>query len=131
MKYFAGPDVSLEWTSVCVVDKEGQIVRETKVLSEPDALADFLAELDVDMDRIGLEAGPLSQWLHDGMADAGFHRRCKRLGVEKGGELRVADVTRLGSFSVLQRCRDRRPRRLAGSRFGSPGLRIAPRRLWR
>ena len=39
MKYFAGLDMSLEWTSACVVDEEGRIVREAKVLSEPDALA--------------------------------------------------------------------------------------------
>ncbi len=68
MKYFAGLDVSLEWTSVCVVDDEGEIVREARVLSEPDALVMFFSELGVDVTRIALEAGPLSQWLHDGLA---------------------------------------------------------------
>ena len=70
MKYFAGLDVSLEWTSVCVVDDEGEIVREARVLSEPDALVTFFSELDVAVTRIALEAGPLSQWLHDGLAEA-------------------------------------------------------------
>ena len=70
MKYFAGLDVSLEWTSVCVVDDEGEIVREARVLSEPDALVAFFSELGVDVTRIALEAGPLSQWLHDGLAEA-------------------------------------------------------------
>ena len=76
MKYFAGLDVSLEWTSACVVDEEGRIVREAKVLSEPDALVAFFVELGVDVTRIGLEAGPLSQWLHDGLAEAGLPVVC-------------------------------------------------------
>ena len=76
MKHFAGLDVSLEWTSVCVVGGDGQIVREAKVLSEPDALAAFFAELGVDMTRICLEAGPLSQWLDDGLAEAGLPVVC-------------------------------------------------------
>ena len=57
---------------MCVVDGEGGIVREAKVLSEPDALVTFFGELDVAMTRICLEAGPLSQWLHDGPAEAGL-----------------------------------------------------------
>ena len=76
MKHFAGLDVSLEWTSVCVVDEVGQIVREAKVLSEPDALVAFFAELGARVTRICLEAGPLSQWLHDGLAEAGLPVVC-------------------------------------------------------
>lgn len=76
MTYFAGLDVSLEWTSVCVVDGDGGIVREAKVASEPEALAAFFAGLDVEMARIALEAGPLSQWLHDGLAEAGLPAVC-------------------------------------------------------
>lgn len=76
MEHFAGLDVSLEWTSVCVVDEVGQIVREAKVLSEPDALVAFFAELDARVTRICLEAGPLSQWLHDGLAEAGLPVVC-------------------------------------------------------
>ena len=76
MTYFAGLDVSLEWTSVCVVDGDGQIVREAKVLSEPDALVAFFAEPRMDMTRICLEAGPLSQWLYEGLAEAGLPVVC-------------------------------------------------------
>ena len=42
MDHFAGIDVSLEQSSVCVVDATGQIVREAKVASEPEALITFL-----------------------------------------------------------------------------------------
>jgi transposase len=72
MKQYAGIDVSLEYASVCVVDADGRIVREAKILSEPDALIAWFGAHGVAMERIGLEAGPLSQWLHAGMAKAGL-----------------------------------------------------------
>src|SRR5215211_802934 len=72
MEHYAGIDVSLERSSVCVVDSSGRIIREIKVASEPEALVGFLAGLGVAVTRIGLEAGPLSQWLHAGLAGAGF-----------------------------------------------------------
>ncbi|WP_188773348.1 IS110 family transposase [Novosphingobium endophyticum] len=72
MKYYAGIDVSLECSSVCVVDSDGEIVREAKVLSEPDALIEWFAGLGLSTERIGLEAGPLSQWLHAAMAEVGL-----------------------------------------------------------
>ena len=72
MEYYAGIDVSLESSSVCVMDATGRIVREGKVASEPEALVRFLADLGLAIVRIGLEAGPLSQWLHAGMTAAGF-----------------------------------------------------------
>jgi transposase len=72
MEYHAGIDVSLELSSVCVVDPTGKVVREAKVPSAPEALVCFLRELGLAIDRIGLEAGPLSQWLHAGLAKAGF-----------------------------------------------------------
>src|ERR687893_1395111 len=72
MEYFAAIDVSLELSSVCVVDGTGRIVREAKVASEPDALARHLRESGLVLTRIGLEAGPLSHWLHAGLIEAGF-----------------------------------------------------------
>src|SRR5215213_6648873 len=72
MEHYAGIDVSLERSSVCVVDATGRIVREAKVASEPEALVGFFAGLGVAVTRIGLEAGPLSQWLHAGLTGAGF-----------------------------------------------------------
>jgi transposase len=72
MEYFAAIDVSLELSSVCVVDGGGKIVAERKVASEPEALVALLRELGFRLTRIGLEAGPLSQWLHAGLTAAGF-----------------------------------------------------------
>ena len=61
MDHYAGIDVSLEQSSICIVDATGQIVREAKVASEPEALIAFLTGLNLPLARIGLEAGPLSQ----------------------------------------------------------------------
>jgi hypothetical protein len=64
VEHYAGLDVSLELTSVCIVDAQGGIVCEAKVTSEPEALIGFLRAQQLCIARIGLEAGPLSQWLH-------------------------------------------------------------------
>jgi transposase len=72
MEHYAGIDVSLERSSVCVVDATGRIVREAKVASEPEALIVFFQQLGLPVTRIGLEAGPLSQWLHAGLTAAGL-----------------------------------------------------------
>jgi transposase len=72
MDYYAGIDVSLEYSSVCVVDANGKIVREGKVASEPEALISWLRSLGHELNRIGLEAGPLSQWLFAAMREAGL-----------------------------------------------------------
>src|SRR3712207_2936197 len=72
MEYYAGIAVSLELSSVCILDGFGQIVREAKVASEPEALATFLASLNLPLTRVGLEASSLSQWLHAGLVQAGL-----------------------------------------------------------
>jgi transposase len=72
MDYYAGIDVSLEYSSVCVVDVTGKIAREGKVASEPEALVTWLRCLGLRLERIGLEAGPLSQWLYMAMKKAGL-----------------------------------------------------------
>ena len=72
MDYYAGIDVSLECSSVCVVDGTGKIIREGKVASEPEALIAWFGSLGLGLTRIGLEAGPLSQWLYAAMKQAGL-----------------------------------------------------------
>jgi len=72
MDHYAGIDVSLESSSVCVVDASGRIVREAKVASEPEVLIAWFGGLGISLARIGLEAGPLSQWLYAGMREAGL-----------------------------------------------------------
>jgi transposase len=72
MDHYAGIDVSLECSSVCVLDASGKIVREAKVASEPESLIAWFGSLGFELERIGLEAGPLSQWLYAAMRQAGL-----------------------------------------------------------
>ena len=72
MEYYAGIDVSLEESSVCVVDTAGGVVRESKVASDPAALTAWFEAFGDEICRIGLETGPLSQWLYAGMSEAGL-----------------------------------------------------------
>ena len=76
MDHFAGLDVSVKETSVCIVDDTGRIVREVKVASEPEALLKVLGNRAYRFRRIGLEAGPLSQWLFIALAEAGLPVIC-------------------------------------------------------
>ena len=69
MDHSAGLDVSVKETSVCIVDDTGRIVREVKVASEPEALLGVLKNPGYHFKRIGLEAGPLSQWLYSADKD--------------------------------------------------------------
>jgi hypothetical protein len=73
MDYFAGLDVSVKETSVCIVDDTGKIVQETRVASEPEALLQVLTNTIYRFKRVGLEAGPLSQWLYSGSPFAILH----------------------------------------------------------
>jgi transposase len=76
MKYFAGLDVSLEETAICVVDETGRIIKETRAASEPPALIVALTGLDLPLERIGLEACSLSAWLHDELRASGLPTIC-------------------------------------------------------
>src|ERR1700747_2115696 len=72
MGHYAGIDVSLECSSVCVVDGTRKILREGKVAGEPVTLITWLRSLGVSLERIGLEAGPLSQWLYGALRETGL-----------------------------------------------------------
>src|SRR5260370_42048703 len=72
MEHFAGLDVSVKDTSVCIVDDTGKIIREVKGASEPEALSAVLKSPAYHFKRIGLEAGPLSQWLLSALSEAGL-----------------------------------------------------------
>ena len=72
MKLFIGLDVSLAKTAICVVSEHGEIVREAEVASEPEPLLAWLQALDGNIAALGLEAGPLSQWLHRWLTGAGL-----------------------------------------------------------
>src|SRR6202795_977800 len=72
MEHYAGIDVSLEYSSVCVVEANGKILREARVASEPEVLIGWFRSSGFELERIGLEADPLSQWLFAAMREAGL-----------------------------------------------------------
>ena len=72
MELFIGLDVSLASTAVCVLNSHGKEVKEATVTSEPEALVEFMRGLSGRVAAVGLEAGPLSQWLHRHLTEAGF-----------------------------------------------------------
>ena len=76
MTYFAGLDVSLEETAVCVVDETGQIVKEARTASEPETLIAALQGIGIALERLGLEACSLTAWLHDALTQAGLPAIC-------------------------------------------------------
>src|SRR5437764_9786274 len=110
MDHYAGIDVSLECSSVCVVEASGKIVREAKVASEPEALIGWFGSLGLKLARIGLEAGPLSQWLFAAMRQAGLavelletrhvHDAFKAMPVksDRNDARKIAQLMRLGWF---------------------------------
>jgi transposase len=76
MQHYAGLDVSVKETSICIVDETGKICRELKVPSHPEDLLRVLQDPAWNLVRIGLEAGPLSQWLFSGLTEAGLPVVC-------------------------------------------------------
>ncbi len=76
MTHFVGLDVSVKETAVCVVDESGEVVLERKVPTEPGDIVKLLTSIGVTYGRIGIEAGPLSQWLVNGLAAAGLPVVC-------------------------------------------------------
>jgi transposase len=76
MELFVGLDVSVRTTSVCVMEANGELIRESKVETEPDAIGALLHTIGGPYKRVGLEAGPLSQRLYSGLAAAGYPVIC-------------------------------------------------------
>jgi transposase len=114
MTLYAGLDVSLALTSICIVDAEGVVVRETKVSSEPEAICSALKDYADRLRRVGLEAGPLSQHLYSAMAEAGLPAICvdvrhmaRLLRAQTGNKTDrndargIAQMMRVGIFKVV------------------------------
>jgi transposase len=76
MKQYVGLDVSVKETSMCIVNQAGEVVREVKAATEPLTVLSLLTDESLSIERIGLEAGPLSQWLYSALAEAGLPVIC-------------------------------------------------------
>src|SRR3954447_6935278 len=124
MKVYIGLDVSLASISICVIDEAGAIVREGKVLCEPDDVADFVSEWSSDIARIGLEAGAMSEWIAGALLDQNLPVFCLEtrqvkaalsamvVKTDRNDARGIAQVVRSGWFKTVhvkslisQRCR--------------------------
>lgn len=113
MKQYAGIDVSLKESHVCIVDDEGRVVSEAVVASDPDALARHLARWAGALARVGLEAGPQSQWLHAGLHAAGLPAICietrhlkatlsaMRVKTDRNDARAIAQAMRVGMYRAV------------------------------
>ena len=113
MDYYAGLDISLEETSVCIVDGDGKTVRESKVPTDPDALAKELSAQKVQLKRVGVEASSLGSWLHAELTRRGFativvearHMRsslnAQRNKTDRNDARGIAHMMRMGWFRAV------------------------------
>ena len=112
MRYYAGMDVSLEETAICIVDERGKVIRELRATSEPDSLIETLADTGLSFERVGLEACSLSSW----HLSVWF-----RLRGSPGEPAILGWARRMGSFFSYATWMTRRPRlrpRFVGSTAG-------------
>lgn len=112
-EYYAGLDISLDETSLCIVTGEGKTVKETKVETDPDALAKAFAAANVPLKRIGIEASSLGGWLHAELTDRGFacivvearHMRsalnAQRNKTDRNDAMGIAQMMRMGWFRAV------------------------------
>lgn len=109
MEHYAGIDVSLELSSVCVVDAQGAILKEAKVASDPEALVAWFKAVGFPVTRMGLEAGRLSQWLHAGLEQAGFAVVCGGRSADHGRKHETGGDTSDQGIDFLQAHYGNRP----------------------
>ena len=76
MTYYAGLDVSLRTVNICIINEQGERVAETKLASDVQDIIAYLDELELEITRVGLEAGTLAQYLTYGLQAAGFEVVC-------------------------------------------------------
>lgn len=76
MTKYAALDVSMEQTAVCVVDEKGRKLAEGKVPTDPDAITDWLAGKVGEIEKIGMETGPLAVWLWNDLTRRGLPIVC-------------------------------------------------------
>ena len=63
MSEYVGLDVSLEGTSVCILDDSGRVMLERTVVTNPESIARLIRAKARRVNRVGLETGQLSVWL--------------------------------------------------------------------
>ena len=76
MEQYVGLDVSMEETSVCVIDKNGAVIFEGEVLTQPEAIGELLRQHAANAVKVAFEAGALSSWLWHELKASGIPVVC-------------------------------------------------------
>lgn len=76
MKHYIGLDVSMKDTSICVVDEIGEVVYEGVEISDPEKLTAHIQALNLNVEKVALESGSISQWLVSNMQRLGLPAIC-------------------------------------------------------
>ena len=113
MEYFVGLDVSLRSCALCIVDGKGTVLLERELPCEVKDIAECLAGFPHPIERVGFEAGTMSQHLFFGLTDEGFEVVCMearqvnaalsamRNKTDKNDARGIAQVLRTGWFSPV------------------------------
>jgi len=113
MEYFAGLDVSLRSCALCIVDSKGTMLLERELPCEVSDIAECLTHFPHPIERVGFEAGTMSQHLYFGLKAAGFDVVCMearqvnaalsamRNKTDKNDARGIAQVLRTGWFSPV------------------------------
>ena len=113
MEYFAGLDVSLRSCALCIVDAKGKVVSERELPCEIVDIAECLTGFPHPVERVGFEAGTMSQHLFFGLQAKGFDVVCMearqvnaalsamRNKTDKNDARGIAQVLRTGWFSPV------------------------------
>ena len=76
MKYYAGLDVAMKETFICILDEEGKRIYESTVSTDPQPIYEELIKGGVELEKVGLETGSLSNYLTKGLQDLGVKAIC-------------------------------------------------------
>jgi len=76
MKYYAGLDVAMKETFICILSEEGERIFESKAPTDPQPIYDELVKSGVELEKVGLESGSLSNYLTKGLQDLGVKAMC-------------------------------------------------------
>ena len=76
MKYFAGLDVSMKETFICIMREDGKIMQQSQTQSDPKWINESLMKGGYKLESVGLESGNLSNYLTKGLRDLGYKAIC-------------------------------------------------------
>lgn len=72
MTHYAGLDVSINTTFICIVNEKGKVVKELESLSTPESIDSFLLGTGLQIEKIGIESGCLTHYLKKGLKKKGY-----------------------------------------------------------